>query len=115
MKPTIQLLRDLLDHDIVDVDGVRCGIVDDIAFDDGPGGSPSVAAILVGPGAWGPRLPALLALVARWLFGRRTTRIAWDEIADLGQSVKLKRRAAQLGLGRLERKAATWLKRIPGS
>jgi hypothetical protein len=115
MKPTIELLRDVLDHDIVDVDGVRCGIVDDIELEPGPGGTLVPAALLVGPGAWQARLPALLAVVAARIFGRGRTRVAWHEVSELTQSVKLRRRAAELGLGRLDRKAATWLKRIPGS
>jgi len=115
MKPTIELLRDVLDHDIVDVDGVRCGIVDDIELDDGPGGALVVAALLVGPGAWQARLPALLGVVSAWLFGRARTRVPWSEVAELTQSVKLARRAGELGLGKLDRKAATWLKRLPGA
>jgi sporulation protein YlmC with PRC-barrel domain len=115
MKPTIELLRDVLDHDIVDACGVRCGIVDDIELDHAPGKAPALATLVVGPGAWAPRLPALLAIAARWLFGRSTTRIAWGDVAELGQSVKLKRRASEVGLGRIERRAARWLRRIPGS
>jgi sporulation protein YlmC with PRC-barrel domain len=115
MKPTIELLRDVLDHDIVDVDGVRCGMVDDIELEEGSAATPVVAALIVGPGAWQARLPALVAVAAAWLFGRAKTRVPWSEVAELSQSVKLKRRASELGLGRIERKAATWLKRIPGS
>ena len=115
MKPTIELLRDVLDHDLVDVDGVRCGMVDDIEFDEGPAGAPVVAALLVGPGAWQARLPALVGVVSAWLFGRATTRVPWSEVAELTQSVKLARRASELGLGKLDRKAATWLKRLPGA
>jgi sporulation protein YlmC with PRC-barrel domain len=116
MKRTIELLRDVLDHDIVDVDGVRCGMVDDIELaPSGVDATPVVAALLVGPGAWQARLPALVAVAAAWLFGRARTRVPWSEVAELTQSVKLKRRASELGLGVIERKAATWLKRFPGS
>ena len=101
MKPTLELMRDVLDHDVVDVDGVRCGMVDDIEFAEGPAGAPVVAA--------------LLAVVSAWLFGRARTRVPWGEVAELTQSVKLARRASELGLGRLDRKAATWLKRLPGA
>ena len=105
MKPAIELLRDVLDHDIVD----------DIEFDHVPGKPPAIAALVVGPGGWAPRLPALAAVVARWMFGRSVVRVPWDDVAELGQSLKLKRRAGELGLGRIERKAARWLQRIPGS
>jgi hypothetical protein len=115
MKDSIGLLRDVLDHDIVDVDGVRCGIVDDIEFAVGDDGAPVLAALLVGPGAWQRRLPALVAVVAAWIFGSARARVPWSEVTGLTQSVKLARRASEVGLGRLERKAATWLKRLPGS
>ena len=115
MKPTIELLRDVLDHDVVDVDGVRCGSVDDIEFGEGADGVPVVAALLVGPGAWQARLPALLGVVSAWLFGHGTTRVPWSDVAELTQSVKLGRRAGELGLGKLDRKVASWLKRIPGA
>ena len=115
MKSTIELLRDVLDHDIVDVDGVRCGIVDDIEFGEGPGDAPIVTALLVGPGAWQARLPALLGVAAEWLFGSARIRVPWGDVAALTQSVKLGRRASEVGLGKLDRKAATWLKRLPGA
>ena len=115
MKATIELLRDVLDHDVVDVDGVRCGIVDDIELAQQGDAAPLLATLVVGPGAWAPRLPAVLAVVARWLFGTGTTRVAWDDVAELGQSVQLKRRASELGLGVLDRKASRWLRNVPGS
>ena len=115
MNPTLELMRDVLDHDVVDVDGVRCGMVDDIEFDEDATGTPVVAALLVGPGAWQGRLPALAAVVSAWLFGSARTRVPWSDVAALTQSVKLARRAGELGLGKLDRKAATWLKRLPGA
>lgn len=115
MKPTFELLRDVLDHDIVDVDGVRCGIVDDLEFDQPEGGAPVVAVLLVGPGAWQARLPALVAVVAGWLFGRSVARVPWGEVARITQSVELKCTAAAAGLGRTERKAGRWLTKIPGA
>ena len=114
MNRRIELLRDVLDHEIVDVDGVRCGTVDDLEFED-LDGAPVVAAILVGPRAWQARLPALFAIIAGWLFGRGVTRIPWTAVGRLTQSVELKRKASEVGLGRIERKAARWLARIPGS
>jgi sporulation protein YlmC with PRC-barrel domain len=48
----LHLLREVLDHEIVDCDGNSCGMVDDIELEwtvDGPG----VAALQLGPGRWG--------------------------------------------------------------
>src|SRR4029079_83330 len=52
----LDLLREVLDHEVVDVEGTSCGMVDDIEFAAGERG-PEVAALLIGPGAWTPRLP----------------------------------------------------------
>ena len=44
----------VLDHQLLDKDGRRCGNVDDLAIEGGPGEVPEVVALLVGPGHWGP-------------------------------------------------------------
>ena len=44
----------VLDHQLLDRDGRRCGNVDDLAIEGGPGERAEVVAILVGPGYWGP-------------------------------------------------------------
>ena len=41
--------------------------------------------------------------------------LGWSAVGRLTQSVELKRKASEVGLGRIERKAARWLARIPGS
>ena len=46
----IYLARNVLDHQLLDTDGRRCGNVDDLAIEGGPGESAVVVAILVGPG-----------------------------------------------------------------
>jgi sporulation protein YlmC with PRC-barrel domain len=115
MKAFIDLLRDVLDHEIVDANGVSCGSVDEIAFEHQAGAAPQVAALLVGPGAWTPRLPALFGVLAAHVFGRDVIRVPWTEVADIGEVVKLKCSAGSLGLGKLDRKASRWLKRLPKS
>jgi hypothetical protein len=45
----------VLDHQLLDKDGRRCGNVDDLAIEGGPGDVPEVVALLVGPGYWGQR------------------------------------------------------------
>jgi hypothetical protein len=113
MKTTLDLLRDVLDHKIVDVDGVPCGSVDEIALEQLAGAAPQVAALLVGPGAWTPRLPPLVCTVASFLFGRAVVRVPWSEVGEITEVVRLKSPAASLGLGKPDRKAARWLSRMP--
>jgi sporulation protein YlmC with PRC-barrel domain len=106
----LDLLREVLDHELVDANGVSCGMVDDLEFADTPSG-PAPVALFAGPGAWGPRLPALAALAARWLFGARRVRVPWDAVDDIGETVRLKHSAGALGLGAVDRRTERWLRR----
>jgi sporulation protein YlmC with PRC-barrel domain len=110
----VDLLREVLDHEVVDADGVACGMVDDIEFRSTPQG-PVVAALLLGPGAWSTRLPALLRLLAQRVFGREVMHVPWSEVVQIGEVIRLRSRAAELGLGRLDRKVGRWLTRLPMS
>jgi hypothetical protein len=84
--------RDLLDHEIVDARGNACGMVDALETD-GTGEGARIVALLSGPGAWAPRLPALPRVVARWLFGERVTRIPIEDVADVSEVVQLRKPA----------------------
>ena len=81
--------RDLLDHEIVDADGNACGMVDGLEIE-GAGAEARVVALLVGPGAWLPRLPVLPRVVARWLFGERVVRIPIEAVSEVSEVVRLK-------------------------
>ena len=82
--------HELLDHEIVDADGNPCGMVDGLEIE-GTGAQARVVGLLVGPGAWLPRLPALPRVVARWLFGERVVRIPIEAVADVSEVVSLKK------------------------
>lgn len=111
MKPggPLHLAADVRDLQIVDRDGEYCGIVDDIEFKGRAGGKLSLAAILVGPGAYRGRLPFWLYRPLTRLIGDHVVRIPWKEVETIGSVVRLKRAAAALGLDRPERRAAAWL------
>jgi len=111
---SLDLLREVLDHEVVDAEDVSCGMVDDLAFGRGQDG-PVLDALLVGPGAWGPRLPALLRLAAGRLVGRAVVRIPWHEVIEISEVIRLRSTAAELGLGRLDRKVGRWLAKLPMS
>lgn len=61
----------LLDRQLLDPDGAFLGKVDGLEITYTPGQPPTVTAILLGPGAWGPRMPGRL--------GRYTTAI-WKRL-----------------------------------
>jgi sporulation protein YlmC with PRC-barrel domain len=111
---SLDLLREVLDHEVVDADGISCGMVDDIALSNTADG-PTVAALLIGPGASVPRLPAVLQWLAGKMLGHEVVRVPWDEIEHVAEVITLKSKASTLRLGRLERKAGAWLSRVPRS
>jgi len=110
----LDLMREVLDHEVVDADGTSCGIVDDIEFEPGNAGL-VVAALMLGPGAWSPRLPALLALGCEALFGRKVVRVPWQEVIEITEVIRLASKASELRLGVLDRKVGRWLARLPRS
>ena len=81
--------HELLDHEIVDADGNACGMVDGLEIE-GTGAQARVVALLVGPGVWALRLPALPRVVARWLFGERVVRIPIEAVGDVSEVVTLR-------------------------
>jgi hypothetical protein len=105
------LMRDLLDHELVDCNGMSCGMVDDVELSPGANGL-EVAALWTGPGAWEPRLPALLRVVVRALAGARRRRIDFAEVAEISEVVRLKSTASALRLGIADRKLGRWVARL---
>jgi sporulation protein YlmC with PRC-barrel domain len=113
-RHSLDLLRELVDHELVDSEGVSCGIVDDVEFRNTADG-PAVDALLVGPGAWLPRLPALLQWAGERIFGRGIVRVPWSEVEHVAETIRLRSKASALELGRMDRKVATWLSHLPKS
>jgi sporulation protein YlmC with PRC-barrel domain len=113
-RQSLDLLREVIDHEIVDAEGEACGVVDDIAFRNTAAG-PVIDALLVGPGAWLPRLPALLHWLGARIFGSHVVRVPWSEVERVTQIVQLKSKATAVQLGRLDRKAGSWLSVLPKS
>jgi sporulation protein YlmC with PRC-barrel domain len=100
---TLDLVYYVLDMQVLDVNGRRCGRVDDIEIDLEAG---LATALLVGPGVFADRLPGtLLRRLARRLtgqevIGRNTIRVPWDDVDSIDTTVTLKRPAEALDLGR---------------
>jgi hypothetical protein len=104
----------VLDHQLLDVDGRRCGNVDDLAIEGVPGEHAEVVALYSGPGAWRGRGWALGRL-ASWLGRGRVVRVAWSEVAEVESHVRLKKKASDYGLGRGDDRARSWIERLPGA
>jgi sporulation protein YlmC with PRC-barrel domain len=110
----IHLGRNLLDHQLLDKDGRRCGNADDLAIEQGPQGRAEVVAILVGPGYW-HRRGAFLGGLAGRIGGSGRVRVPWSEVEKVTSGVVLRKRADELGLGRIDDRLRPLLQRIPGA
>ena len=109
----IDLGLGLLDHQLLDCEGRRCGNVDDLELEGVSDGDPRVVAILSGPGAWRGRgrLGRLAARIGRG----GVVRIPWEEVAAVKAHVELRKTAAELGLGKGDDRLRPFIEKIPGS
>jgi sporulation protein YlmC with PRC-barrel domain len=105
----------LLDSELIDSNGRRCGRVDDVEIAGEPGAPAEIVAILSGPGAFSARVPRFLRRASSRLFGAEVVRVPWDAIDDIAEVVRLKRAGERLGLGSGDTAAARIVARLPGS
>jgi hypothetical protein len=104
----------LVDHQLLDSEERRCGNVDELALEGGPGEPLEVVAILSGPGTW-RRRAGWTGRVASWLGGGGIVRIPWEDVEQVAAHVKLRKRAQELGLGRGDDRLRPYLEKIPGA
>jgi len=119
MDERFDLAYRLLDEQIVDVDGRRCGRVDDVELIGAAGEPLRLSGLLTGRGAYAARLPRRLRALGRKLFGddvRGATvqHVPWSQVDEMGATVRLLGRAIDLGLGREDRGLQRPFGRIPG-
>jgi sporulation protein YlmC with PRC-barrel domain len=114
LTKTINLGLNVLDHQLLDSDDRRCGKVDDIALEGGPGEDLVVVAILCGPAVWRARA-GLIGRVAAWVGGGGRVRIPWEEVVEVDSHVKLRKPAEEYGLGRGDDRLRPYVANIPGS
>jgi sporulation protein YlmC with PRC-barrel domain len=105
----LHLGHNILDHQLLDKDGRRCGNVDDLALEDA-----EVVAIFSGPGYW-PQRSGRIGRLAGWIGGSGRVRVPWDEVAKIDSAVHLRRTAPEYGLGKGDDRARPLLERIPGA
>lgn len=110
---SIDLALGVLDHQLLDVEGRRCGKVDDLELEGLGEQSPQVVAIVTGPPAWRGR--GFVGRMASALARGRTVRVPWSEVSDVASAVHLRSRAAALRLGRGDDRARPFVRRLPRS
>ena len=108
----VDIALGILDHQLVDSEGVNCGKVDDLEVQGLDRGSPEVTEIIVGGNAWRSR--GLLGKLAARLSGN-AVHLPWSEVESVSSVVKLKRPAAELRLGRGDVRWERLVGKAPGA
>jgi hypothetical protein len=110
--------KQVLDHQLIDCNGRRCGNVDNLELTGAPGERLVVTAILSGPGEFRTRLPRVgrpLAWFLTRLFGDSVTRTAWSEVSGHEGAIQLHKDAKTYGLGAGDDKVGRLIAKIPGA
>jgi sporulation protein YlmC with PRC-barrel domain len=116
----MDLVYRLLDDQLVDVDGRRCGRVDDLEFDGDLGVPPRLHAILSGSGTWHRRMPRRLRGIGARIFGTGllgddVIRVPWEQVEEIASVVKLRAKASELGLAQGDDRDAIFVAKLPKS
>jgi hypothetical protein len=118
MGDRLEIAYHLLDAQIIDVEGRRCGRVDDVELAGAPGEPLRLTALLTGHGLYPQRLPRRLQGLGRRIFGpgvlgRTVRRVPWTAVDHVDTRVVLREKAAELGLGTLDRDLQPWFEKVP--
>jgi len=109
----LDLALGVLDHQLVDPDGRRCGKVDDLELEVTIGEPARVTAVLVGPRYWHARVRGPLGRLLARLGGGGGVKVAWDGVERVTSAVELARPASELGLGRGDDRFRPLIGRLP--
>jgi sporulation protein YlmC with PRC-barrel domain len=111
----ILIVHRLLDEQILDCDGKRCGRVDDIELQGSP---PRITALLVGEALYPRRVPERLRRWARKLagperWGANALRVPWEKVDEIEATLRLSCKAEELGLGEGDDPERWMVRRLP--
>ena len=117
----MDLVRDVLDAQVIDRNGRAMGRVDGISLERREGKPPRVRALLVGPSALGHRLAPRLG---RWVEAiertlgidkGRPARISFKQVLDIDRAIKVDVAIGDTSLGIVEQKLRRWIVALSGS
>ena len=117
----MDLVRDILDKKVVDRNGREMGRADSVVLELREGAPPRVAGVEIGPAVLAHRIHPTLG---RWVAGLeyalgiaegRPLRIAFREILDVTDHVKVDRAVGETAAATLEQRLRKWVSSIPGS
>ena len=110
----MDLIREVLDNQIVDRNQRRLGKIDGIVVELREGKPPLLVAVETG---WVAKARRIHPRLAQWLRhrGARSYRIPWTKIRDIGVDVEFALDASETPLLRAENRLRRLLTRIPGS
>ena len=117
----MDVVRDVLDKNVVDRNGREMGRVDGIVLEQAPGEPPRLGAILIGPTVVASRvhssLERIVRSVERWLGveAMRPISVAWSEIDDIDRRVRLRLAIGDTTAAEVEKRLRRWLLRLPGT
>jgi sporulation protein YlmC with PRC-barrel domain len=116
----VDLVRDLLDNQVVDRHGTKLGKVDSVIIRLSDGRAPRVAAIQVGVPTVAERVHPRLrqwveAVERRWGVPLGCTRIPWARVRSVGLDVHVDLDAERTRAFALERWLRRLIARIPGA
>jgi sporulation protein YlmC with PRC-barrel domain len=99
----------LLDDQLIDSDGHRCGRVDDVQLSGAPGERTVIEGLLVGPGAWTEKVREPIASLVAEVVPDHIHHVAWDAVSKIETSVELAATAKELGLETHDGRNIQWL------
>jgi len=109
------LLPRLLDCQIMDKNGVRCGKVDDIAIEGKPGQKLIATNIIVGVGNWHKRKRDIFSRLFVWFIPHTTPRqLPLAKIKRVDPLIELICSKEEIYISSLEKKITSVLSHIPG-
>jgi sporulation protein YlmC with PRC-barrel domain len=116
----MDLVYRVLDDQLVDVDGRRCGRADDLEFEGDLGTPPRLHAILSGSGTWHRRMPRRLRGIGARVFGTGVVgedviRVPWERVERIGSVIRLRAKASELGLAQGDDRDALFVAKFPKS
>jgi hypothetical protein len=121
MEDRYDLVYSVLDLQLVDVNGERCGRAEDIEIVGEPGATAYVGWILTGSGAWHRRLPRPVRRLGAKLFGegvlgKDLAQVPWADVEKIDRGrVELRRPADELGLRDAENELRPIIAKLPRS